>query len=111
MTIQNISDDDKATLNSAWETFGTDLLIDICIEEMAGLTQALLHMRWGKSDWSYSILEEMADVKICLQQIELQLSKLYGPYATISLYGEIEIIRRMKLNRLKDRIDKYKQDN
>lgn len=111
MTIQNISDDDKATLNSAWETFGTDLLIDICIEEMAELTQALLHMRWGKSDWSYSILEEMADVKICLQQIELQLSKLYGPYATISLYGEIEIIRRMKLNRLKDRIDKYKQDN
>lgn len=52
----------------AIKTWGPHMQIDMCIEEMAELTQALVKYKRGKGDL-HNIAEEIADVSIMLEQM------------------------------------------
>ena len=65
-------------LNQAINKYGAKMYEDIAIEEMSELTKALLkHRRAGEigeynlSDTLSSIIEELADVIICLEYLKL----------------------------------------
>lgn len=55
-------------LQTAINHFGVSSQIDVAIEEMAELTQALIHDRRGRSA---NLVEEIADVLIMIQQLEI----------------------------------------
>ena len=77
----------------AIQQYGKESQIDVAIEEMAELTQALLHERRGRSA---NIAEEIADVRIMLRQLEL----------IFSCTEEVETLRQKKITRLAGRIHK-----
>lgn len=60
----------------AWKKFGAESQMDMLIEEMAELTQAILKTRRNGVVFSHSILEEFADVQICMEQIGERMNKL-----------------------------------
>ena len=55
-------------LQAAIDAYGTDNQTDVAIEEMAELTQALIHNRRGRPA---NIAEEIADVEIMLEQLKI----------------------------------------
>ena len=63
-------------LTDAIETFGFEKQSLVLIEEMAELTQAIVKQRRESDDFffSNSMLEEMADVQIMLDQMNLALN-------------------------------------
>jgi phage gpG-like protein len=71
--------------------------IDILIEEMAELTQALLKTRRNGVVFSHAVFEEIADVQICLEQLDIQ-------FGYLEAYKQIEQIKEGKLLRLKERL-------
>ena len=89
-------------LRKAIDTYGINPQVDQCIEECSELIKALLKKRradHGTANLDHetavsAIVEEIADVKIMLEQMEL----LYGPSS------EIE---QQKLARMKQRIEEY----
>jgi NTP pyrophosphatase (non-canonical NTP hydrolase) len=66
---------DEEILQEAINRYGEDAQIDMMIEEMSELTQALLKLRRNKfsSDPKYiiQVCEEMADVEIMTQQMRM----------------------------------------
>src|SRR5690554_2897497 len=82
--------------NEAWRLWGRDMQLDILIEEMAELTQAIIKNRRNNMTWNYEVLEEIADVKICLEQIDTRL-KGYR-------FDIVEEIKARKLVRLEERL-------
>jgi hypothetical protein len=51
--------------------------LDICIEEMAELTQAILKARrYSNTPYSKEFSEELADVWICLEQIKTRMKQI-----------------------------------
>ena len=56
------------TCYEAIATFGTTKQIDIAIEEMAELTQALIKFKRGKQ---HNVEEEIADVEIMIEQLKI----------------------------------------
>jgi hypothetical protein len=62
--------------NTAWKHWGSDTQLDMLIEEMAELTQAILKTRRNGVRFSYAMYEEIADVSICMEQIETQLKRM-----------------------------------
>lgn len=79
------------------ELWGVNTQVDMCIEEMAELTQALCKAKRNKRPvgWLTSVLEEIADVSIMLEQM-------------ISIFeGDIAIPKEIgrKLERLERRIE------
>lgn len=81
----------KGIVEKAIETYGQEAQIDVAIEEMAELTQALLHNRRGRES---NIAEELADVEIMCKQLEL----IFG------CESETKFFLNKKLNRLKERL-------
>ena len=75
----------------ALNQFGITAQTDMLIEEMAELTQALLHDRRGRTS---NISEEIADVIIMLEQIIL--------YFDIST--DVRVLKNKKLCRLAERV-------
>ena len=62
----------KQLYHTCWSHWGAYSQIDVAIEEMAELTQALLKARrkgYPQFSSSSNALEEMADVVICLEQL------------------------------------------
>ncbi len=72
-TLIGITQNQITTYTQAWATYGSDRQIDILIEEMSELTQALIKARRNGKIFSTGIIHETADILICLQQIELQM--------------------------------------
>jgi len=70
--IANLSPEAIATLNEAWSFWGMDLQITILEEELAELSEALtiVHL---KGAWTDAAFEELADVLVCLSQVEIAL--------------------------------------
>ena len=67
---------DDDVLRMALDKWGPHVQMDMLIEEMAELTQALLHARrkQGQEPNPYltkEVIEELADVIICCRQLEL----------------------------------------
>lgn len=87
----------KTLYNWAWKHWGSDAQIDVLIEEMAELTQALLKSRRNGVVFSLSVLEEFADVEICMGQIKQKIVE-------IGSGTPLEIIKDKKLERLKNRL-------
>lgn len=64
----------KEILQQAIDTYGEDAQIDKACEELAELIQALMKYKYMKAYGPKSaVFEEMADVKIMLQQLEMML--------------------------------------
>lgn len=99
---------DIDTLQGAMTQWGSDMQIDIYIEEMAELTQALLKTRRNGITWSYAVFEEIADVLICLQQIEIALRRLPSMDGTTP-WGQVLSIRDAKMDRLRGRLEEARE--
>ena len=87
----------KTLYNWAWKHWGSDSQIDVLIEEMAELTQALLKSRRNGVAFSFSVLEEIADVEICMEQIRQKVTEIGSQIP-------LETMKRKKLKRLKNRL-------
>ena len=74
-------------LQKAIDHFGISNQIDVAIEEMAELTQALIHYKRGRTA---NIEEEIADVYVILQQIEIYFGCQHA----------VDTVREYKINRL-----------
>lgn len=85
--------------HTAWVHWGAEAQVDILIEEMAELTQALLKSRRGGTVFSKSVFDEMADVSICLDQMVKKLEEM-------EIEDELDNRVDYKLNRLKGRLMK-----
>ena len=86
-----------AIMEGAIALYGVESQVNMAIEEMAELTQALLKLRRAESDTAryvavVAIREEMADVSIMLSQLEL-------------IYGDVSDIEEAKLWRLQNRLE------
>jgi NTP pyrophosphatase (non-canonical NTP hydrolase) len=79
----------------AIKKFGVPAQVDMLIEEMAELTQALLKWRRCKENALDNVCEELVDVEIVLAQIKTGLD--------INLIGEF---RTAKLTRLRELLNK-----
>ena len=63
---------DGNILKSALDKWGDNMQTDILIEEMSELTKAIIKTRRAHCPYkSFPIIEEMADVLICLEQLKL----------------------------------------
>jgi len=94
--------------DAAWEHWGSDWQLDICIEEMAEFTQAILKTRRNGVTYSYAFSEELADVCICIEQIKTRLEKFPHGQKT-GFHGnmwddQVMVIKEEKLQRLKTRL-------
>ena len=85
--------------HTAWAHWGADSQIDVLIEEMAELTQALIKTRRNGLVFSAAVYEEMADVMICLDQVNHKLRECEKEDIVIDNVDK-------KLERLKTRLMK-----
>lgn len=81
----------------AIKTWGPDMQIDMCVEEMAELIQALIKFKRGKGDLN-NIAEEIADVSIMLEQMAMVFDCHNKSYA----------YKQYKLARLKNTLNGLK---
>jgi len=96
--------------NSAWKHWGAEFNLDVCIEELAELIHAIIGTRRQGVTYSYAFSEELADVLICLEQIEVRMKQMPytpGPMGTARLTtnlwdGQVMEIKEQKLRRLKE---------
>lgn len=102
--------DKEELYNESWRIWGGDMQIDILIEEMAELIQAIIKSRRHNTTWSYDVLEEIADVTICLEQVNTRLKTLPTDIdrktnrPTGYLIDIVEAIKIGKLERLEERL-------
>jgi hypothetical protein len=94
----------------AWRIWGRDMQLDILIEEMAELTQAIIKARRCNMIWNPVVLEEIADVTICLEQIDTILKALPTDIDRVTnqptgyLIDIVEEIKACKIARLEGRL-------
>jgi NTP pyrophosphatase (non-canonical NTP hydrolase) len=81
----------------AWKQWGADTQIDMLIEEMSELTQALLKSRRNGVVFSHAVTEEFADVEICMDQIKKKMIEAGNG-------TPLNVMREKKLERLKNRL-------
>lgn len=91
----------KNILKKAISTYGADLQVLVAIEEMAELQQAIVKLKRAKAKDTTTaeykklvlhIAEEIADVKIMLEQLEL----IFGCDREVACYMEYKIKRLKK---------------
>ncbi|OPZ42085.1 MAG: hypothetical protein BWY95_02443 [Bacteroidetes bacterium ADurb.BinA104] len=95
--------DRRQLYRTAWKHWGAELQINMVMEEMAEFTQAILKTRRAGVTYSYSFFDEMADVLICLEQLETVL-KDFPDGKGGSLWDDVMGKKEAKLKRLYDRL-------
>lgn len=60
----------KSVLKKAIETYGTDMQLNVAVEEFAELTKEICKHKRG-NDNTEAIIEEMADCYIMLEQMQM----------------------------------------
>ena len=80
--------------NKLWKKFGRKHQIDRLIEEQVELIKSLLKARRNKKTYTKKVLEELADVRICTDQLIWFLKKK-------GIYKQVKKMKVFKLNRLK----------
>jgi len=95
--------DRKQLYLTAWKHWGAELQINMVIEEMAEFTQAILKARRNGVTYSYAFFDEMADVLICLEQLETILRDFPDGKGG-SLWDDVMGKKEAKLKRLQDRL-------
>lgn len=83
----------------AIDLWGVDAQVDMVFEECGELVSILAKDRRGRAE-PQDILTELADVNIMCEQI-----------GTLLGYGNFEAEKERKLQRLKERIEEYKEKN
>ena len=102
--------DKEELYNELWRLWGGNMQLDILIEEMAELIQAIIKSRRHNTTWSYAVLEEIADVTICLEQIDTILKALPTDIDRVTnqptgyLIDIVEEIKACKIARLEGRL-------
>lgn len=89
-------EDDKKYEKILWKAlrvFGAEMQITVCVEEMSELTKELCKAKRGSENWR-NIAEEIADVRIMLDQMEM----------LFDVKSLAEQAREEKLERLNTRI-------
>lgn len=84
----------QGVLKRAINLWGSDMQSDIAIEEMAELTQALIKLRrpdTNRSEWIKRLGEEIADVRIMMDQLNL-------------IYGDTKDIEAKRIDSLDARL-------
>lgn len=71
--IANLSPEAIVTLGEAWSFWGMDLQITILEEELAELGEAITLAHLKGVGWTDAAFEELADVMVCLSQVEIAL--------------------------------------
>lgn len=92
--------EEKRILHMAIDTHGVEAQCNVCIEEMAELTQVVMKIRRISDDYEETmaardhLIEEIADVGIMIDQMEM-------------MFGAVDVdkMRRKKLLRLEKRIE------
>lgn len=94
-----LTEQQQIVLNNAIAKWGEDAQIDMCIEEMSELTQALCKYKRGRrgEHVTNNIKEEIADVLITINQMAL----IFGFTEGYSIFHFID----KKINRLEERIN------
>ena len=95
-----IEEQKKKILQQAIDTYGADAQILMAIEEMSELMKALCKYKRAKGPEDVfsvfdNITEEIADVKIMLEQLEI----MFG------CHGAVKKWETMKINRLESRLE------
>jgi len=116
--IRNVKEMEKEELyKEVWHLWGEDMQFDILIEEMSELTKAIIKTRRHHATWSPAVLEEIADVTICLEQVNARLKALPTDVdretnrPTGYLYDIVEEMKVRKLGRLEERLCAAKSRN
>lgn len=91
LTIQQ-----ELILQKAITKWGNEVQIDVCIEELSELIQALCKYKRNKPHALSNVKEEMADVFIMLRQMKM----IFDIFPTETMQQHIDF----KVNRLKERI-------
>lgn len=91
--------------NKAWKHYGPEMQLDIFIEEMAELIQAILKTRRNNVTYSHAMFEEFADVLICSEQLQTRLSLLGKDGQGETVFDQVLALRELKLLRLQQRLD------
>jgi hypothetical protein len=87
----------KLLYSWAWEHWGPDAQIDLLINEMAELTKSLIKSKRADLEFSPRVIEKLVDVQICLEQLKNRIN-------TFGFERDLEKIRDLKLQFLKDRL-------
>ena len=91
--------------SQAVEQFGVELQSLVICEELAELIQAVSKFRRNKNIANVNnLLEEVADVEICIAQIKVILQKELPLHSVAHSEKIIENIKSSKINRLKNRL-------
>lgn len=79
-------------LRDAWKHWGMDLQMAVCEEELSELGEAITLAHMDGAHWSDGVFEELADVIICISQIEVVLKAhpVSHPSPHRSLWGIVE---------------------
>jgi len=86
----------KAALyQHCWDKWGSDAQMDMLIEEMAELTQAILKARRTGIVFTPRVCAEFADVTICMEQVECQLRQL-GLWDALVFDEKLTKLRRLQ---------------
>lgn len=95
--IMKITFEQEIILQKAVEKWGNEMQIDVCIEELSELIQALCKYKRNKPHALSNVKEEMADVFIMLRQMKM----IFDIYPDETIQQHIDF----KVNRLKERIE------
>ena len=101
----HIHDVDRVLLSEAILKYGVEPQLNQLIEEMAELTVAINHGRRHNDLHEIGIVEEIADVIICLQQLIIIASHDIGDYG-FDDYIDQEISRKEERLRKRLKIDR-----
>jgi ATP-dependent RNA circularization protein (DNA/RNA ligase family) len=95
--------------NEVWRLW-EDMQLDILIEEMSELTQAIIKARRHNMVWNFAVFEEIADVMICLEIVGTRLKALPTDIdrktnlPTGYLFDIVEEAKVRKIARLEERV-------
>ncbi len=71
--LSDLSPEELETLRGAWEQWGMDSQLNILEEEISELGESIVLAHLEGYHWSGNVFEEIADVLICLSQVEIHL--------------------------------------
>jgi hypothetical protein len=93
-----ITESDKELYEEAITLWGEDDQLDMAIEEMAELIEAICHYRRNRKE-PEDVANEIADVEIMMEQMRILID-------SDALVNEI---KQKKLIRLRERVENYKE--
>lgn len=91
--LSNLPLADTEVLNNARIWWGKDLQIEVLEEELSELAEEITLAHIGGDTWTEGVCEELADVLVCLSQVEMVLRYHPTPFRRDcrTLWDEVEV--------------------